>query len=388
MGHLTMSLYLHKMRERYQAANKAEKSRILDEFCATSSHHRKSAIRSLNTKPKPKKYHARGRKKVYKPENILEPLKTIWLAADQVCGQRLKQMLPLWLPFYEKHYEKLKPVIIEQLNMISSATIDRMLKPHRCNSRRGLGGTKPGSLLKTQIPISTEQWDNDIPGFVEADTVAHCGESMAGDFAWSLTLVDIATTWTENRATWNKGSAGIIEAIQSIEKELPFSLKGFDSDSGSEFLNHHLVRYFADKKVQFTRSRPYKKNDNAHVEQKNWTHVRQLLGYERFDNPKLIALMNDLYVNEVSQLRNHFLSSFKLLSKERVGSKLVKRHTKPITPYARVIASPHIARETKATLREKHCELDPFQLVKTIQQKLEGIYTMVDPKNRQRRKAV
>ncbi len=388
MGHLTMSLYLHNMRTRYQTASKTEKSKILDEFCATSKQHRKSAIRSLNTKPKPKRYNARGRKKTYKPEDVLEPLKTIWMAADQVCGHRLKAMVQEWLPFYEAHYGELPAKVKFQLLSMSSATMDRLLKPHRCQPRRGLGGTKPGSLLKTQIPICTDQWDNDIPGFVEADTVAHCGESMAGDFVWSLTLVDIATTWTENRATWNKGSAGVIAAIQSIEKQLCFPLKGFDSDNGCEFLNYHLLRYFADKKVQFTRSRPYKKNDNAHVEQKNWTHVRQLMGYERFDNPKLVTLMNDLYGTEVSQLRNHFLPSFKLLSKERVGSKLVKKHGKPQTPYARVLASPHIDDVTKTKLKEAHNKLDPFALANAIQQKLKKIYALVDVNNRQKRKAV
>lgn len=388
MGQLTMSLYLHNMRERYQQANKDVKSQILNEFCATSSYHRKSAIRVLNQKPRPKKYHCQGRKKIYKPEILLEPLKNIWFAADQVCGQRLKQVIPLWIPFYEFHYGRLSIEVREQLIHMGSATIDRMLKPMRSQPRHGLCGTKPGSLLKTQIPIATDQWDNTIPGFMEADTVAHCGESMAGDFVWSLTLVDIATTWTENRATWNKGSGGVISAITSIEEALPFPLKGFDSDNGSEFLNNHLVRYFAKKKVQFTRSRPYKKNDNAHVEQKNWTHVRQLLGYERFDNPALVSLINDLYSNEISLWRNHFLSTFKLLHKERVGSKIVKKHSIPLTPYQRVMASEHVNEEIKSQLKKTHESLDPFKLAKVIQQKLKRIYALVDVKNRQKRKAI
>jgi len=389
MGQLTMKLYLHNMRERYQGASRSEKGLILDEFCATSKQHRKSAIRVLNLKPKPRRYPAsRGRHKIYKPEDVIKPLKDIWLACDQICGQRLKRAIPLWLPFYENHFDALPHATMEQLKIMSSATIDRLLKPHRALSRRGISGTKPGSLLKTQIPIATAQWDNDVPGFVEADTVAHCGESLSGDFVWSLTLVDIATTWTENRATWNKGSAGVLAAIQSIEEQLPFAIKGFDSDNGSEFLNHHLLHYFTDKKVQFTRSRPYKKNDNAHVEQKNWTHVRQLLGYERFDNPKLVPLLNNLYSKDISLLRNHFLPTVKLLKKKRVGAKIIKKHSSPTTPYERVLVSPHINDEVKLELEKVHNKLDPFMLEKRIQKQLQKIYALVDINNRQKRHAL
>lgn len=388
MGQLTMSLYLHNMRERYQAASKAKKSQILDEFCATSKQHRKSAIRSLNATPKPGYTKKLGRKKVYAPEALLEPLKNIWLATDQMCGQRLKRAIPQWLPFYEKHYGSLSSTVKQQLMKMSSATIDRLLKPLKCGHRRGLGGTKPGSLLKTQIPIAGAQWDNTVPGFVEADTVAHCGEHLSGDFIWSLTLVDIATTWTENRATWNKGSAGVLKAIQSIEASLPFSLKGFDSDNGSEFLNHHLLRYFNDKSVKFTRSRPYKKNDNAHVEQKNWTHVRQLLGYERLSQPRLVPLINALYSQEVSCLRNHFIPTLKLLKKERIGSKIIKRYDPPQTPYERVLASPHVSKANKEQLGSLHKRLDPFELSQAIQAKLHKIYAQVDRSNRQKRRAI
>ena len=201
-----------------------------------------------------------------------------------MCGKRLKSALPIWLPHYQKHYGELTGEVKKQLLMMSAASIDRMLKPLRVVNKRGLCGTKPGSLLRKQIPIKTEQWNEEHPGFVEADTVAHCGMSLAGDFVWSLTLTDIASTWTENRATWNKGSAGVIKQIQAIEKTLPFPLFCFDSDNGSEFLNYHLLTYFQNHPgktpIQSTRSRPYKKNDNAHVEQKNWTHVRQLFGYD------------------------------------------------------------------------------------------------------------
>ena len=200
MGRLTMNLYLYTMKERYKAAGKALKSRILDEFCATSGYNRKSAIRALNCpiKVRTRKTQGRGRKAIYHCQDVLEALKTIWFATDQICGQRLKETLGLWLPYYEAHHGTLSAEAKTQLISMSSATIDRLLKPLRSQSKRGISGTRPGSLLKTRIPINKDQWDNSVPGFVEADTVAHCGNSIAGDFVWSLTLVDIATTWVEN----------------------------------------------------------------------------------------------------------------------------------------------------------------------------------------------
>jgi hypothetical protein len=390
MGKLTMALYISNMHKRYKLGNRAEKARILDEYCATSGCHRKSAIRALNKKSCRRKRRAKqpGRKQLYKPEMLLPSLKTIWFASDQVCGKRLKALLPAWLPFYEKHYGQLSVDCRQQLENISSATIDRLLKASKSGQSKGLSGTKPGSLLKTQIPICTDQWDNTVPGFIEADTVAHCGESLSGDFIWSLTMVDIATGWTENRATWNKGAQGVLTAIESVKEALPFKIKGFDSDNGSEFLNHHLVAYLAEKKIQFTRSRPYKKNDNAHVEQKNWTHVRQLMGYERFSDPRLVAMMNDLYANEIADYRNYFLPCFKLISKERIKSKMIKKHDKPITPFARLLLSEHIDEATKKHLSEKYHCLDPFTLKDKIEKKLQAIYLHVDVKNRQKRKAV
>ena len=211
----------------------------------------------------------------------------MWFASDQICGKRLKVIIPEWLSFYELRYGKVSPMTNKQLYKISSATIDRLLKPMRTHPK--FCTTKPGSILRTQIPIKTNQWDESVPGFVEADTVAHCGESLSGDFMWSLTVTDIATAWTENRAIWGKGALSVAQAIEAIKHSLPFALKGFDSDNGSEFLNHHLIAYCLENKIQMTRSRPYHKNDNAHVAQKNWTHARQLLGYHRYDNSNYSA---------------------------------------------------------------------------------------------------
>jgi hypothetical protein len=218
-----------------------------------------------------------------------------------------------------------------------------------------------------------------VPGFMEADTVAHCGNSLAGDFVWSLTLTDILTGWTECRATWNKGSTGVVKQIKAIEQALPFTLRGFDCDNGSEFLNYHLLRYFTEhpEKPQFTRSRPYKKNDNAHVEQKNWTHVRHLFGYDRIDSPALVEKMNALYANEWSLLQNHFCPTMKLIEKRRVGARYQKKYAKPETPYARVMASDEIDPAVKNSLRKQHETLNPFALKQEIEAKLKTIFSTV-----------
>jgi hypothetical protein len=192
-------------------------------------------------------------------------------------------------------------------------------------SKRGLSTTKPGTILKKHIPVKTKQWDEEKPGFLEADTVAHCGDSVAGMFVYTLNCVDIATGWNQQRALWGKGEQGVLQAIQNIEKTLPFDILGFDCDNGSEFLNWHLLRYFSKRKqpIKFTRSRAYHKNDNAHIEGKNWTHIRQYLGYQRFDNIELVDLLNDLYTKEWNLYFNFFIPSVKLINKVRDGSKII-----------------------------------------------------------------
>jgi hypothetical protein len=233
MGRLTMNLYINHLRRRYKGASKVEKGMILSEFCETSGYHRKSASRLLNHPPDYEKLNDKGgRPPLYNKKLIKEPLKRIWLATDQLCGKRLKEALPLWLAFYEAHYAPLTEEAKQQLRQISPATIDRLLKADRVRCGKGLSGTKPGSLIKNQIPIKTNQWDEQRVGFVEADTVAHCGESLRGDFVWSITLTDILTGWTENRAVWNKGAIGVLEQIKDIETNLPFKILGFDCDNG------------------------------------------------------------------------------------------------------------------------------------------------------------
>lgn len=388
MSHDEKRAYREAIRKRYERSSRPQKAVILDEFCAICGYNRKYAIRVLQ-KPRrrQKPVQKRGRKPRYAAEQLLEPLKTIWLATDQMCSKRLCAALKVWLPSYEQTYGPLTDEVRGQLMSLSPATIDRLLKPLRAHyHHKGLSGTKPGRLLKTQIPIKTDHWDVNCPGYLEADTVAHCGNSMAGDFVWSLTLTDIQSTWTENRATWNKGSAGVIKQIKDIEKSLPFEILGFDCDNGSEFLNHHLVRYFQqrDKAVQFTRSRPYRKNDNAHVEQKNWTHVRHLLGYDRFDKPVLVDLLNDLYAQEWSHYQNYFCPTMKLIEKKKVNSRYYKRYDKPQTPYQRLLKSEQIPQVTKNKLAQTHKTLNPFELKRCIENKLKNIFRSVSITNKVR----
>lgn len=401
LGRVTMELYIKQLSTRYRQASKKEKGLMLDEFCKTSGYSRKHAIKLIQASKKrlnmPSKQPPRrkpGPKPSYQSTELIEALKKIWLATDQMCGKRLKPALRDWLPHYEKHHPSLSKETKAQLKKISSASIDRVLSPFRAKLGKGKNGTKPGTLIKTQIPILTEQWDNSIPGFVEADTVAHCGDSLAGDFVWSLTLTDICTGWTELRALWGKGATGVVNAISDIESTLPFILKGFDSDNGSEFLNYHLLRYFAhpDEKeklrLKFTRSRPYKKDDNAHVEQKNWTHVRQLVGYHRFDNKNIVELLNQLYANEISKLNNYFCPCVKLLAKERVNSKIKKKHSEPMTPYQRILVSEHISDAKKEMLTQQYQQLDPFELKTSIEKQLSTIFKLVSVKDTVSRTAI
>jgi hypothetical protein len=263
---------------------------------------------------------------------------------------------------------------VKALRRISPSTIDRLLEPVRISHKKhGMSTTKPGTLLRKHIPILTNQWNESRPGFLEADTVAHCGQSMAGMFAFSIDFVDIATGWTEQRAVWGKGETGVLEQIKDVEELLPFTLLGFDCDNGSEFLNHHLLRHFTERHVAFTRSRAYHKDDNAHIEQKNWTHVRQWLGYERLDNRDMVPLLNDLYRTEWRLFHNFFCPSVKLIAKERIGSKTIKRHDLPKTPYQRIMESVYIDTSVKKELSKQLERLNPFALRKAMEVKLNKI---------------
>lgn len=354
---------------------------ILDEYCATCGCHRKHAIRVLRnfkrfTKPRHGK---RGRPSRYNNEDIIGPLKKIWLAANLPCSKRLKVLLPLWLPGYEQTFGPLSGDVRHGLNDMSPSTMDRFLQPVRSQyTKRGRSTTKPGTLLRKQIPVATNQWDESRPGFLEADTVAHCGESTAGMYVNTIDFVDIATGWTEQRAVWGKGERGVLEQITDVEAMLPFPIRGFDCDNGTEFLNYHLVRHFTDRRrpVQFTRSRPYHKDDNAHIEQKNWTHVRQWIGYDRLDHPDMVPLLNKLYTTEWRLFHNFFCPSFKLIAKKRVGSKHIKHYDAPKTPFQRVMESPHVEESIKRKLTRQLEGLNPFVLRKAIDTRIRKVFAV------------
>jgi hypothetical protein len=369
--------YLLAIWERYQRVGRRFKSKILDEFCAVCGYTRKYAIGLLSRKPR-RRQRKPGPRRRYDGQ-VLEPLKVIWLAAEQMCSKRLKAALPLWLPFYEQEHGPLVEPVRKKLLQISAASIDRLLKKERARYRgKGLCGTRPGGLLKHQIPIRTDNDDVDRPGFLEADTVAHCGNSLAGDFIWSITFTDIFCQWTENRATWNKGAEGVLGQVKDVEANLPFELLGFDVDNGSEFLCFHLWRYLLDRPrpVPLTRSRPYRKNDQAHVEQKNWTHVRQLLGYQRLEQPELVPLINELY-RTWGLLHNFFCPNLKLLSKTRKGAKTIRKYSPPQTPYQRLLESKHLSQEQKQKLQNRGQQLNPLQLKREIEQKLKLVLNKV-----------
>jgi hypothetical protein len=375
MGHKSRKEYLLAIWARYQRVGRRFKSKILDEFCSVCGYSRKYAIGLLGRKPT-QRTKKPGPKPKYDAE-VLGPLKVLWLASEQMCSKRLKAALPMWLPFYEQQHGGLGEPARTKLLKISPATIDRLLKKVRARyPAKGLCGTRPGGLLKNQIPIRTDNRHANQPGFLEADTVAHCGNSMAGDFVWSITFTDLFSQWTENRAIWNKGATDVLHHVKDLEGKLPFPMKGFDVDNGSEFLTFHLWRYFLERPcpIELTRSRPYRKNDQAHVEQKNWTHVRQLLGYERFGVPELVPLINELYLSW-GLLHNFFCPTLKLKSKLRQGSKTMRKYHPPKTPYQRLLESEHLTEEQKQKLSTQYSQLNPLHLKEQIEQKLKTVFT-------------
>ncbi len=371
--------YLRTIYPRYHKASKELKKQILNEFCQVCGYNRKYAIRLLNG-PLPHKTREesqRTRVPVYGPL-VIAALMAIWEAAGYPCSTRLKALLTLWLPWLRERF-RLSPAIEGQILRISPATIDRRLKSKkRLLQKRIYGRTKPGTLLKHHIPIKTDHWDVTTPGFTEVDLVSHSGSCADGEFIHSLNQADIHTTWVETRAVMGKGQEGIQKALEEMRSALPFALRGIDSDNGSEFINNHLYRYCKSSEIQFTRGRPYKKDDNAHIEQKNWTHVRKLFGYVRYDSRKALEAMNDLYRNELRLLQNLFLPSVKLARKERVGSRLRRVYDRPQTPFERALASPQADPQKVAELKTLRDSLNPFDLAKTIDQKLERIYKMVN----------
>lgn len=369
---------LEQARERYRKRGKEGRGRLLEEICALCGYERKYAMKVLGGRraiPGSGGRRRGGSRPVY-GDGEREVLKRIWFAAEQPCGKRLAAALPIWLPHYERRYGRLASPLRRRLLAVSAATIDRLLAPCRASAGgRGRCGTRPGTLLRSQIPVRTEHWDVDGPGFIEADTVAHCGESMAGEFCWSLTLTDVHTQWTETRAVPNRGQAAVRARIAEVESKLPFPILGFDCDNGGEFINWHLLAYFQKRPsaVAFTRSRAYRKNDNARVEQKNWTHIRQLVGYGRLEGDRAAALLNELYCKEWGWFRNFFCPAMKHLRTEIEGSRKRRVYDRPATPFERLKACRKIDPGQIAQLQKTFQALDPFALKATIERKLRAV---------------
>jgi hypothetical protein len=386
MGTKTKWEYFRAIYQRYRKASLSVKTQILEEFCHVCGYNRKYAIAKLNgpapqLKPPAKRQHRRS--PTYSSQ-ALAILQAVWEASGYPWSVRLKALLPLWLPWVKKHYS-LTPKIEQQLLSISARQIDRRLKPRKTQLKRRLyGRTKPGTLLKHHIPIKTDSWNVKTPGFTETDLVSHSGSSEKGEFIHSLNVTDIYSTWVESRAVMGKGQYGVKTAMQDIEQRLPFKLLGIDSDNGSEFINYHLKAFCDERKIQFTRGRPYKKDDNAHIEQKNWTHVRKILGYLRYDSPTALEAINDLYQNELRSMMNLFQPSVKLVEKSRVGSRLKRTYDQPTTPLDRLLASKLGDRAKLQELKKLRATLDPFKLSQIIEQKLDRIFQLANSRYTQR----
>jgi len=381
VGHKAKWEYFRAIYERYRKAGRRTKHMILDEFCQNTRYHRKYAIRLLSGPPLGPQAHpvSRGRRRgLSYSHQTLSILMAIWEAAGYPWSVRLKALLPIWMPWVRKRF-RMSPAVEQQLRSISPRQIDRRLRAHKSRlQRRIYGRTKPGTLLKHHIPIKTDSWGVQVPGFTEVDLVSHSGNCAEGEFAHSLNVTDIHTTWTESRAVLGRGQAAVLQGFEEVERALPFGLRGIDSDNGSEFINWHLEAWCTKRKIQFTRGRPYKKDDNAHVEQKNWTHVRKLLGWDRYDSREAVEAINDLYRHELRLWLNLYLPSVKLVKKVRVGSKLRRVYEAPQTPFQRVLASRQGDPAQLATLRKVLQSLDPFQLAQAINRKLERIYQLAN----------
>jgi hypothetical protein len=351
---------------KYKKSSKNEKGQILDSVCMTTGLSRDRVkklfcenIREIvNGKPE-----KRGRKPKYN-DYVRTALEKIWALMDFACGRRIaagmKEMLDALLRFKEIDFDK---STLENLKIISPATIDRLLKHVKSSmSFKGISTTKPGTLLKKDIPIRLgTQWDDAVPGYIEIDLVAHCGVTAAGEYINTLAVTDICTGWTETTAVINKAQKHVFKALMSIKERQPFPLLGIDSDNGSEFINAHLFRYCKQENICFTRSRLDKKNDGCHVEQKNWSVVRRNIGYDRYEGAEALRVINEYY-DLLRLYTNFFLPSAKLLSKDRNGAKIRKNYESPQTPYKRLMSLPNIEQDTKKRLRETFLTLNPAEL--------------------------
>jgi len=370
--------YFRAVYGRYRTGGANEREKMLDEFCSNTGYNRKYAIRLMNGPEPEKSPPARRRRKAQYGGRLIGLLSAVWEAAGYPWSVRLKAVLPLWMPWIRKRFDP-DAGTEEKLLKISAATMDRHLKSRKQRIRKRLyGRTRPGSLLKHQIPIKTDSWDVQEAGFVEVDLVSHSGNCGEGEFIHSLNMTDIYTGWVETRAVLGKGQTGIVVAMEQMRQSLPFRLRGIDSDNGSEFINYHLKSYCSRRRIQFTRGRPYKKDDNAHIEQKNWTHVRKIFGYLRFDSNAVLEKMNDLYNGDLRVYQNLFQPSTKLLRKTRVGSRLRRVYEPPKTPLERVRDCRQADPAKLVQLNQTFQKKDPFELSRNIDRKLETIFRLAN----------
>jgi integrase-like protein len=361
-------VYLETIRSRYRKSTRKEKSKILDEFCAVCGYERKYAIRILWGHVEPRSRRP-GPKRVYS-HNVMPHLIYFWNAMNRCCSKKMKAALPLWLPFYREPIDAETKRLLLQM---SSATIDRRL--------RDLSATR-SSWVKSKIPIKLLDAEIKEPGYLESDTVAHCGNSLSGEFINTLTVTDLYSGWTEDRAMLTKTAEQVVSQVKKIEEKLPFEIKGLASDNGSEFLNEELHSYLKKRRtpVEFVRRRPYKKNDNAHVEQKNFTHVRSLFGYTRYEDPELVTMMNEIYQAYWNPLWNYFTPCMKLKSKTRIGARVKKEYDIPKTPAQRLIEHPECPLWQASYLKDQLRGRNPFWLKQQLDKKLKDFFDLVEKK--------
>ena len=357
-----------QMVSRYQAGSKAEKGRLLDQLCDLTGWTRRHARRALGEAAavQPKRPRA-SRPRIY-GEDVVGPLRVVWATLDGLTGKRLAPFMAEAVEALERSGELvLDPIVRSKLLQVSAATIDRLLAPDRRRLQvRGSSGTKPGTLLKQQIPIRTfAEWDEARPGFCEVDLVAHDGGSSAGEFCQTLDLTCVNTGWTEMRALQNKAQRWCFEALVDIRRTLPFPLQGLDSDNGGEFINNQLFDYCTNEQITFTRSRPMRKNDSCFVEEKNWSVVRRHVGYARYDTPAELAVLGELYAH-LRLYVNFFQPQMRLVQKVRDGARVLRRYDTARTPFQRVLASAFISDRAKEALRRTYLSLNPAQLKRDI----------------------
>ena len=371
--------YTEAVRGRYHWASKKEKGRILDEFTNVIGCHRKSAIRLLKAKRRSDLRRRRGRSKEYGAD-VVGVLRLAWEATDRLCSKRLQPFLPELVPVLRKYDDTfISTQVAAQLRRMSPSTIDRVLRPwRRLGGRRPLSCTKPGSLLKNSIPIRTfADWEENRSGFLEVDLVHHCGESTEGFYLTTLSTVDVASGWSECMAVWGKGQDRVGGAIHKVRQRLPFPLLGVDSDNGGEFINHHLYTYCQREDITFTRSRSYKKNDGCHVEQKNWSVVRRLVGYDRYCSRAALETLNRIYT--ILRLYvNFFQPSMKLVHKTRHGAKVHKVYDQAQTPYQRLLRSGVLTEAKRHELLAVYNGLNPMLLLRQLNENLESLWKLAD----------